>query len=122
MKPAPNERRCTKRRIFSAPERSIGVFSLADTGGQYGFRARILHISEGGLGLAMPKVQDRIGPDSVLVLVGVLGNMPLGYLSGAKIQIRWVQDIPDSNYMVFGSEFIDATDKLKLRIRNMIEQ
>ena len=114
------ERRHYKRYIFSASEETTGAFSLADAEGPYDFTAHILNISEGGLGLAMPKSLDRIRPGSMLVFAGAQGKTPLGFLSGTKMKIRWLQDIPRLNYKLFGCEFIDATADMRLQIKEMI--
>ena len=119
MKPDFMERRCHRRYVLSASEETTGVFSLVDDENRYGFAARIINISEGGLGLAMPNSYNRIRPGDVLILTGVLGARPLGFLSGINMKIKWLQEIPYLQHKAFGCEFMDIPEKARQQIREM---
>ena len=121
MVSAEHERRRYRRYIFSTSDDNTGVFSLLNQDSQYAFTARILNISEGGIGLAMPKSYNRIRQGDLLLLCGVIGSCSLSFLSNVKMKIRWIQEAAGLQYSAFGCEFLNTGTSIRSRIREMLE-
>ena len=115
------ERRRFRRHNFSSREEDTGAFTLVYGDSLYRFTARILNISEGGLGLSIPKSFGRIQAGDIIVLTGVLGHRPLGFLAGARMKIMRVQELrPRPHHNALSCEFVDATDPIVNQIRAII--
>jgi c-di-GMP-binding flagellar brake protein YcgR len=114
------EKRKYKRYIFPNDEKMMVSLSLS--GNSSSIEARLLNVSEGGLGLAVDREQTHgVEVDSELSIKG-LENVPqLQGLREAELKVRWVLDHNPLKNLGIGCEFTKLPENGKENIFDLIK-
>jgi c-di-GMP-binding flagellar brake protein YcgR len=87
------------------------------------FPARVLNISAGGMGLALPK--DRplvIQPGQYLMLRQMEGHPDWMFLQDIAMEIKWAMQNDYLVHMAFGCEFVDLSRTLQEKIARRVHE
>jgi hypothetical protein len=106
-----DEKRAYDRLVFPAEKKVQVTFVSADDNDIL-LSARVLNISQGGLGLAAVKSQDFMQmEENELILQSITGEEKLHCLKGQAVRVKWIlnSEIFD-NYGV-GCEFVELNDE-----------
>jgi len=94
---------------------------LAFDNGNKSFEARVLNISQGGLGLAVNRTKiDIVTKESVLFLKEIKGEKRITRLSGHSIIVKWVLDYEPLNNLAIGCEFITLNNACRQEIEALL--
>lgn len=97
--------------------------ALPDGGGI--FKARLLNISLGGLGLAAEKdslaIIGELEKDSQLQVQSISANSGLKNLEGQKMLVRWVINYDPLKNLGLGCEFVGLSEKGKEAISELLK-
>lgn len=114
-----SEKRRFERYVFHNDERIIVVLTL-DNGGET-VEARVLNISQGGLGLVIERTRIlSLKEKTILFLKEVDGNRRIAGLAGHSVKVKWILDYKPLNNLAIGCEFIDLNDKCRLEIDTLL--
>ena len=112
------EKRKFKRYIFPNDENMTIKIRLS--GKENGVEARLLNVSEGGLGLAINKNQlDGLEEDTEIVIESLHSNIQLQKLRELTLKVRWVIDLKPLENIVTGCEFVQLHQDGREAIRNL---
>ena len=113
------DKRKYKRYIFPNDEKML--ISLYLAGNSSTIEARLLNVSEGGLGLAVARDEKGgVEVDSSLMIKG-LENVPqLQGLIETELKIRWVLDHDPLKNLGVGCEFVNLPDSGRAEISELI--
>lgn len=114
------ERRQYKRMFFSIEEGPLAVFALPDVGKEV-LTAIVMDLSLGGLGLSVRKGGNvRINVGDRLILTEIKGAANLRPISNMETEIKWIQNYRAFKHILFGCEFVNATDTVREQIQQFI--
>ena len=110
-----SKKRKFERYVFHNEERFIVVLRLDD--GDETVEARILNISQGGLGLVLERTRLLgLKEETVLFVKNVDGKGRIAELAGHSVKVKWILDYKPLNNFAIGCEFIDLNEKCRLEI------
>lgn len=113
------EKRRFERYVFHNEERIV-VFLALDNGSD-AVEAKILNISQGGLGLVMEKNRDPgLKEEAILFLKEVGGNGRISGLKGHSIKVKWILDYEPLDNLAIGCEFLNLNDRCRLEIEALL--
>ena len=114
------ERRKYKRVFFSGRDDLAGILKLSDNHEEF-LTVFVKDLSEVGLGFAVKRDQkDKIITGSQLTLKKIQGSEHLGFITDWKLEVIWVLDCDELEYVGFGCRFLDSTQAFKEKIRNCV--
>lgn len=112
------EKRKYKRYVFPNDDRIIALLAL-DNGGTAD--ARILNISQGGIGLAVEKKKmDGVKTEAVLLIKDVSGERRIPGLAGHSLKVKWVLDYQPLDNVAIGCEFIELSEQCRTEIAELL--
>ncbi len=115
------EKRKHKRYIFPNDEKLTVDIRLPGKNGTV--QARLLNVSEGGLGLAAMKEQvSGIKVDSEFLIESLQGVIQLQCLQEVRVKVRWVVDHKPLENLGIGCEFINLQESGRAEISKMVEE
>lgn len=99
------EKRAFPRLAF--PKDREVVATLVQVDGTNEVRAKILNVSQGGIGLAAEKsVSAALGEEIEFLLRSVSGDSGIPSLNGQKVKVKWILDYEPLNNVGVGCEFV----------------
>ena len=115
------EKRETKRILFSREDEI-----LADAHFSKGLRRRtsayVVNISEEGVGLLLPRQKSKsVGAGDTIVLSNILTPEPIGVISGATVEVKYVLGDDKLDYATLGCEFTELLPIYRKSIRRFVE-
>jgi hypothetical protein len=114
-----SEKRRFERYVFHNDERIIVLLTL-DNGGET-VEARMLNISQGGLGLVIERARIlSLKEKTILFLKEVDGKGRIAGLAGHSVEVKWILDYKPFNNLAIGCEFIDLNEKCRLEIDTLL--
>ncbi len=115
------EQRKFKRYIFPNDERMTVRMRLLQT--EIAVEARLLNISEGGVGLAIVKNQElELEEESEMVIESMNQLVQLEKLQDVALKIRWIIDHKPLENMGVGCEFIHLKEDGRRAIRSLFRK
>lgn len=104
------EKRLYKRYAF--PKDSDITATLIPVEGDGKIEARILNVSQGGIGLAADKkMNGKLSEEAELFVENITGKDKLPCLNGQLIRIKWVINYEPLNNFGVGCEFVNLRDE-----------
>ena len=114
------EKRKFSRYVFQNNERMIALLALNSGSGTV--EARILNISQGGLGLVIERGNiDNLKVETILFLKEVTGKVRVSGLKGHSLKVKWILDYKPLNNLAIGCEFIDLNEQCRLEIDALLK-
>jgi c-di-GMP-binding flagellar brake protein YcgR len=114
-----SEKRRFERYVFHKDERIIVFLTLKNAGETV--EARVLNISQGGLGLVIERTRIlSLKEKTILFLKEVGGNGRFAGLAGHSVEVKWILDYTPLNNLAIGCEFIDLNEKCRLEIDTLL--
>jgi hypothetical protein len=122
MVEATEEKRKFHRIFFSLVDGIVGTFTFANLL-KGTVTAYIINLSEGGVGLVIPKekAEKKIEKGEGLVLTQVSGIQGLEPLMNIETEIKWVLDNPSLEFLGFGCEFLRMPESTHVYLRTFID-
>lgn len=113
------EKRKFKRYVFPNNNKITALLALGN--GNKRFEARILNISEGGIGLAVDRTRlDGVAENTVLFLKEISGEKRITRLTGHAVKVKWILDYKPLNNLAIGCEFISLNDECRIDIESLL--
>ena len=118
----PNEeRRQSKRVLFTVEDGIVGVFNPPGNGGDP-VEATVMDISSGGVKLLFkPILENKIKEGDRLVLSEIKGSGSSQVVINIDSEVKWVTEDELSDNIGLGVEFLDVLDDEKGQIDEMVE-
>ena len=114
------ERRTYKRVYFSNQDNLAGILKLFDTN-EACLTAIVKDLSEEGLGFAVKRgKKNNIITGSQLTIKEIRGSQDLDFIIDLKLEVIWVLDCDELEYVGFGCRFLNSTQAFKEKIRNCV--
>ena len=122
MVEAAEEKRKFHRIFFSLVDGVAGTFTFANLL-KGTVTAYIINLSEGGVGLVLPKEKNekKIEKGETLVLTQINGIQGLEALINIETEIKWVLDNPSLEFLGFGCEFLRMPESMHAYLRSFID-
>ncbi len=80
--------------------------------GEAEIKAKILNVSQGGIGLAAERSErEKIKEEVEFLLDSVSGGTGLPCLSGQKVKIKWILNYEPLNNLGIGCEFVNLNEE-----------
>jgi hypothetical protein len=119
---ATEEKRKFHRIFFSLVDGIAATFTFANLV-KGTVTAYIINLSEGGLGLVIPKenAQKKIEKSEALILTRISGIHGLESLINIETEIKWVLDNPSLEFLGFGCEFLRMPESKHAYLRAFID-
>jgi hypothetical protein len=106
-----NEKRAFERYVFPV-EKMIQATLIPANGKEAKVSARVLNISQGGLGFAAVKSQNyALEEESELILQGITGEEKLACLRGQTVKVKWILNSEIFENFGVGCEFVELSDE-----------
>jgi hypothetical protein len=121
MAEAAEDQRKFSRIFFSLADGITGTFTFGNL-----FKgtvtAYIINLSEGGVGLVLPKEKDekKIAKGETLILSQISGIQGLEPLMNIETEIKWILDNPSLEFFGFGCEFLRMSESMQVYLRSFI--
>jgi hypothetical protein len=113
------EKRRFERYVFPNNDRIIALLATDNGGGN--IKARILNISQGGLGLVVERTKiDSLKEEAVLSIKEIAGKGLMTGLEGHSVKVKWILDYEPLNNLAIGCEFIDLNEECRLEIDTLL--
>jgi hypothetical protein len=113
------EKRKFERYVFENDERILVFLTLDNGGGTV--EARLLNISQGGLGVVIEKTRIlNLKEESILFLKGVGGKGRIAELAGHSVKVKWILDYEPLKNLALGCEFINLNEKCRREIDSFL--
>ena len=113
------EKRRFERYVFPSDDRIIALLAMDKGGGNV--EAKILNISQGGLGLIVEKTKiDGINEETVLSIKEIAGKGLMKGLKGHSVKVKWILNYEPLNNLAIGCEFIDLNEECRLEIDTLL--
>ncbi len=113
------ENRRFERYAFPADRKICASLILPNGGGSV--EARILNISEGGLGLAAERDNlENLEKDIELHLESLTGETGFACLLGKTLKVKWILDYEPLDNLGIGCEFINLDEAGQVEIKNLL--
>jgi c-di-GMP-binding flagellar brake protein YcgR len=114
-----SEKRKFERYVFHNDDRIIILLALGNHCGT--IEAKILNISQGGLGVVIErKTTLSLKEDAILFLEEVVEDGWIAGLKGHSVRVKWILDYKPLNNIAIGCEFIDLNEKCRLEIETLL--
>ncbi len=114
-----SEKRKFERYVFHNNERIVVSLTLDNGGGTV--EARVLTISQGGLGVVIEKARiPDLKEEAILFLKEVDGKGRIAELAGHSLKVKWILDYKPLNNLALGCEFIDLNERCRLEIDSFL--
>ncbi len=115
------DKRKHKRYIFPNDETMTAQVCLS--GDKNFIEARLLNVSEGGIGLAVAKEQTQdISVTSELLMVNFHEMSQLQGLRDVLLKVRWVLDYTPLDHLGLGCEFVNLPENGKKEILELVKR
>lgn len=118
----PNEeRRQSKRVLFTVEDGIVGVFNPPGNGGEP-ITANVMDISSGGVKLIFkPILENRIKEGDRLVLSEIRGSGNSQVVINIDSEVKWITEDELSDNIGLGVEFLDVLDDEKEHLDDIVE-
>ena len=114
-----SEKRKFERYVFHNDDRII-VLLTSDNDGET-IEARMLNISQGGLGLVLERIRIyNLKEEATLFIKEVNGKGRFAGLIGHSVKVKWILDFKPFDNLAIGCEFINLNEKCRLEIDNLL--
>jgi c-di-GMP-binding flagellar brake protein YcgR len=115
------ERRQSKRVLFTVEDGIVGVFSPPGNGGDP-VTANVMDISAGGVKLIFkPILENKIKEGDRLVLSEIRGSGNSQVVINIDTEVKWITEDELSDNIGLGVEFLDVLDEEREHIDEMVE-
>jgi c-di-GMP-binding flagellar brake protein YcgR len=115
------ERRQSKRVLFTVEDGIIGVFNPPGNGGEP-VQASVMDISSGGIKLLFkPILENRIKEGDRLVLSEIRGSGSSQVVINIDSEVKWITEDELSDNIGLGIEFLDVLENEKEQLDEMVE-
>jgi len=115
------ERRQSKRVLFTVEDGIVGVFNPPGNGGEP-VQANVMDISSGGVKLLFkPILENKIREGDRLVLSEIRGSGSSQVVINIDSEVKWITEDELSDNIGLGIEFLDVLDDEKEHINDMVE-
>lgn len=105
-----NEKRAFDRLVFPVEKKVQATFVSANN--NITLSARVLNISQGGLGLAAVKSENVVlEEENELILQGIIGEEKLDCLKGHTVKVKWILNSGIFENLGVGCEFVELSDE-----------
>ena len=116
-----DERRQSKRVLFTVEDGIVGVFNPPGNGGDP-VTASVIDISSGGVKLLFkPILDNRIKEGDRLILSEIKGSESSHVVINIDSEVKWITEDELSENIGLGVEFLDVLDDEKVKIDDMVE-
>jgi c-di-GMP-binding flagellar brake protein YcgR len=106
-----DEKRAFDRLVFS-PEQKVKVTLKPENGENTTVIARVLNISQGGLGFAIAKNQNTtLTEEAALILQTITGDEQLHCLKGQTVKVKWILNSEIFEHIGVGCEFVELSSE-----------
>lgn len=113
------EKRKFERYVFHNDERTVVLLTMDNGGGTV--EARILNISQGGLGLVIERTGIlSLKEETILSLKEVDGKRRITGLAGHSVKVKWILDYKPLNNLAIGCEFINLNERCRMEIDTLL--
>ncbi len=118
----PNEeRRQSKRVVFTVEDGIVGVFNPTGNGGE-SVTANVLDISSGGVKLLFkPILGNKIKQGDRLVLSEIRGSSSSQVIINIDSEVKWITEDELSDNIGLGVEFLEVLEEEREQIDEMVE-
>jgi c-di-GMP-binding flagellar brake protein YcgR len=115
------ERRQSKRVLFTVEDGIVGVFNPPGNGGDP-VEATVMDISSGGVKLLFkPILENKIKEGDRLVLSEIKGSGSSQVVINIDSEVKWITEDELSDTIGLGVEFLDVLDDEKEQINEMVD-
>ena len=115
------ERRQSKRVLFTVEDGIVGVFNPPGNGGE-SVQASVMDISSGGVKLLFkPILENKIKEGDRLVLSEIRGSGSSQVVINIDSEVKWVTEDELSDNIGLGVEFLNVLEDEKEQINDMVE-
>ena len=115
------ERRQSKRVLFTVEDGIVGVFNPPGNGGDP-VQANVMDISAGGVKLLFkPILENKIREGDRLVLSEIRGSGSSQVVINIDSEVKWITEDELSDSIGLGVEFLDVLEDEKEQISDMVE-
>jgi c-di-GMP-binding flagellar brake protein YcgR len=115
------ERRQSKRVLFTVEDGIVGVFNPPGDGGEP-VTANVMDISSGGVKLIFkPILENKIKEGDRLVLSEIRGSGNSQVIINIDTEVKWITEDELSDNIGLGVEFLDVLDDEREHIDDMVE-
>ena len=115
------ERRRYTRAYFSKHDELAGILKLSDNHEKL-LNVTVKDLSENGVGFAVKRDEkSKIIGGSQLTIQKIQGSESLGFITEVKLEVIWVLDCDELEYVGFGCRFLDMPQALREKIRNYVK-
>lgn len=116
------DRRRFKRYLFDEEGRLTGRFALFGGSGR-SFSAKVLNLSEGGLGLKFGRdAVNTVFPGDRIQIETITGLPELDFLAGMELAVRWVAGYKPERGLRMGCEFVNPESKITEKIQEFVNR
>jgi len=121
MKTTKEERRQSKRVLFTVEDGIVGVFNPPGNGGDP-VQANVMDISSGGVKLLFkPILKNKIKEGDRLVLSEIRGSGSSQVVINIDSEVKWITEDELSDNIGLGVEFLDVLDDEREHISDMVD-
>jgi len=121
MKMPNEERRQSKRVVFTVEDGVVGVFNPTGNGGEP-VTANVVDISSGGVKLLFkPILGNKIKQGDRLVLSEIRGSSSSQVIINIDSEVKWITEDELSDNIGLGVEFLDVLEEEREQIDEMVE-
>lgn len=114
-----SERRQYNRMFFSKQDGPVAYFTLPESQEQT-ISAIVMDLSLGGLGLSIRKNESTVNMGDCLILTKIKGSKGLETIANVETEVRWIQNYENFDHVLFGCEFLNASERLREQIQQFI--
>ena len=114
-----SERRQYNRMFFSKQDGPVASFTLPDPH-EKTISAIVMDLSLGGLGLSIRKNENMVNIGDHLILTKIKGSTGLQTIANIETKVRWIQNYENFDHILFGCEFLNASESLREQIQQFI--
>jgi len=114
-----HEQRKYPRIFFSGKD--VALAKILPAAGGTSFDARLLNISEGGLGFYLKRSWDiRLEVNDSLRLLALVGDPHLAGVADLSMEVRWITDEEYLDHVAVGCEFMDLDDHNRRQLQDFV--
>ncbi len=106
-----NEEKRNYKRLAFPKDNAVNA-TLVPLDGEREIKARILNVSQGGIGLAAERSErDKITEDVEFLVEAVSGKAGLLCLNGKIVKVKWILNYEPLDNLGVGCEFVNLNDE-----------